>query len=302
MKLSVITPTYNRANVLKRVYDSLVAQTYKNFEWIVIDDGSEDNTKEVIEEYIKQGIIDIIYFHQTNNGKHIAVNKGVELASGEFILIADSDDSFISTSFEILVEAWNAIPKDEQKKFRGITCKCYNPESGEAIGREIPNGHIDLYGLDATYKNKLNFEMWGMNRTDLMRKFPFPNIRGGKESGLVFFPETVIWDNMGRIYKARYINDALRAYYLDQDNATTKKSTRRSRENIFLWEHLINDVLDYFIYNPKRFVKAFVGISMDGLLNGESYVHIVRRVKGIAKKIIVTMFFPVGLVLYYLKK
>ena len=74
IRISVITPTYNRANVLHRVYDSLIHQTYREFEWIIVDDGSEDNTKAVVNQFVQEADFDIVYYYQNNNGKHIAVN------------------------------------------------------------------------------------------------------------------------------------------------------------------------------------------------------------------------------------
>lgn len=302
IRITVITPTYNRANTLSRVFDSLKSQTCKDFEWIVIDDGSTDETERVIEEFKKRADFQICYEKQENNGKHIAVNHGVSLAKGEFIAIADSDDSFKPESFEVLLKYWDMIPQAKRNNYRGITCRCYNPETMEEIGTPIPGGYTDRNGLDATYMDKLNFEMWGVNRTDLMKKFPFPNILGGAKSGLRFFPETVIWDNMSRDYKVRYITECLRGYYQDQSNATTNKKANRSHENIYLWSHYINDVLDYFIYSIPRFLKAFVGISMDGLLIGKSVPQIISLGHGFIRKLIILLFFPAGFILYLKRK
>lgn len=299
VRISVVTPCYNRGNVLYRVYNSLKEQTYRGFEWIIIDDGSQDDTKEVIQKFEEEADFPIIYYYQENNGKHIAVNKGVELAQGEFIAIADSDDSFLPESFEVMLRHWDNMDNEQKKEFRGVTCRCYDPESNEKIGRTIGNGYIDCLGLDATYKYNIDFEMWGINRRDVMKQYPFPDIRGGKNSGLSFFPETIIWNRMGRKYKVRYIDDSLRAYYRDQENATTNKKNRRCKENIYLWDHLINDILDYAKYKPMRFVKAFIGITMDGLLNGESYRSIVKRGKTIGRRILIILFSPVGVGLYF---
>lgn len=297
VRISVVTPTYNRANVLNRVFDSLMKQTYRDFEWIVIDDGSEDHTKEVVEEFIQEAWFPVSYEYQPNNGKHIAVNRGVEKAKGEFVAIADSDDEFTADSFEVMLRYWDEIPDDAKPHFRGVTCRCYDPVTGEGIGRKLDH-YVDCYGLDATYRYDIDFEMWGINRTDLFRKYPFPNITGGKNGGIRFFPETVIWNRMGRDYKVRYIDECLRAYYRDQDNATTSKKTRRSRENIYLWEHLVNEVLDYAKYKPKRFMKAFIGMTMDGLLVGESFTEIVKKGNGFWRRFLIVMFSPLGFVLY----
>ena len=302
VRISVITPTFNRANVLSRVFDSLMNQTIEEFEWIVIDDGSSDNTKDVVDGFMENATFPIQYYYQDNNGKHIAVNKGVELAKGEMIAIADSDDSFTPDAFEVMLRYWDMLSDDEKNEYRGVTCRCYDPDTNEKIGKTIEGGYIDYYGLDAGYKFGLDFEMWGINRTDLMRMFPFPDIRRNDSGGLRFFPETVIWDNMGRDYKCRYIDDCLRAYYRDQDNATTHKKANRSNENVYLWEHLINDIFDYAKYKPMRFLKAFVGISMDNLLIGKKYSEIVVKGNTSLKRFLITIFFPVGWVLYLRKR
>ena len=107
--ITVITPTYNRCKTLHRVYNSLVSQTYKDFEWLVIDDGSTDDTKELIQNYIKENKIDIRYYSQENQGKHMALNKAMQLIDSEYITVIDSDDEFLPNAFEVFLKYWNEI-------------------------------------------------------------------------------------------------------------------------------------------------------------------------------------------------
>ena len=120
VRVTVCTPTYNRANVLHRVFESLKFQTYRNFEWIVIDDGSQDDTENVVKIFKQESDIDIKYFYQKNQGKHNALNYAVKLATGELFIIADSDDSFLPNSLEVFVETWLSIPEKDRKKYKGI--------------------------------------------------------------------------------------------------------------------------------------------------------------------------------------
>ena len=90
--VSIITPSYNRANLLPKAYESLKKQTSKDFEWIVVDDGSKDNTDEVVQKFISENQIEIKFIKKENGGKHTAVNRGVKEACGELVLILDSDD------------------------------------------------------------------------------------------------------------------------------------------------------------------------------------------------------------------
>jgi len=115
MLVTVFTPTYNRQKQLKGLYDSLCTQKFHDFEWLIVDDGSEDNTADVIKEWIKEGKIDIRYHYQQNNGKHIAMNWAVANAKGVLFVTMDSDDVFRDDGIKIMVNAWKSIP-DEQKR------------------------------------------------------------------------------------------------------------------------------------------------------------------------------------------
>ena len=96
MLLTLLTPTYNRGKLLWRLYESISKQTYRDFEWLIVDDGSTDDTRKVVEEQIlneaNNNHLTIRYVYKNNGGKHTAVNKGVDLANGDLIFIADSDD------------------------------------------------------------------------------------------------------------------------------------------------------------------------------------------------------------------
>ncbi|EHD1192573.1 glycosyltransferase family 2 protein, partial [Escherichia coli] len=94
--ISVLTPTYNRAYTLKRLYESLICQTTKSFEWVVVNDGSNDETESIIKEFQQQNIIKIVYYKQENKGKTQALNAGIQLCAGSDILIVDSDDLLTS--------------------------------------------------------------------------------------------------------------------------------------------------------------------------------------------------------------
>lgn len=295
MMFTVATPTYNRAKVLYRVYDSLNSQTYRDFEWIVVDDGSVDETKQLVLQWQKEADYSIRYFYQENNGKHMAINLAVQNAKGELFVIADSDDSFKPESLEVMLNYWQSIPQEKRQEFRGVTCRCFDPKTNESIGNTFPNGVHDILGIESSFKYHYHFEMWGFNRTAVMKEFPFPDTRG---QGLSFFPETVIWQKMGKKYKVRFVNDALRAYYRDQSDATTNRKRNRSKENIYLWEHYINDMLPYFWYSPMRFIKAFVGLSMDGLLLNKSLKNIIMTPKTLTAKLLTIVFLPAGYFLY----
>ena len=116
--ITVFTPTYNRGNLLKRLYDSLCNQSFKDFEWLIVDDGSKDDTETVIANFIAQQKLVINYLKQENGGKHRAINKGVKEAKGEYFFIADSDDRLPKEALMLVVEEFKKIEGTE--KISGI--------------------------------------------------------------------------------------------------------------------------------------------------------------------------------------
>jgi len=112
---TLFTATFNRAHTLHRVYESLVCQTLRDFEWLIVDDGSTDSTREVVEGWQSEAAIPIRYYHQPNAGYHIAFNRGVELARGELFLSLGSDDACKPYALERFYHHWMAIPETERE-------------------------------------------------------------------------------------------------------------------------------------------------------------------------------------------
>ena len=300
--ITVITPTYNRCNTLYRVYNSLLSQTYKDFEWLVIDDGSTDDTKELIQGYIEEDKINIRYYYQENRGKHIALNTAMKLVDSEYITVIDSDDEFVSNAFEVFISYWNNI--EDKSLFKSITCRAYDPATGNAEGTEIKEscGYHDARTLDARIKEKNKGEKWSLDRTCVFKEFPYPDLKGYNGESLHFIPEAIVLDKISRKYYERFINEPLRGYYQDQDNAITARSNSRSNSNYYLWKHVLNDILDYFKYDPIYFLKASVGMSFDGIATGRSLHIILKDIKKMRIKILVGVLYPVGYGLNLVRK
>lgn len=290
-RITVFTPTFNRANALYRVYESLEKQTYRDFRWLVVDDGSTDETKEIIEGFKEKADFNITYIYQENQGKHVAINTAVKVTESELFLIADSDDAFLENSLEIFINTWDQIPNKEE--FKGVICRCFDSTSKEPIGIAFPEKVFDSNDLEAFFKHKLKFEKWNLFTTQSLREFPFPE----NTEGLKFFPETVIWQRMARKYKTRYIDVCLREYFRDQDNALTNCKTNRYKENVYLWEHYINSVYDYFWSDPLRFIKAFIGMGRDNILCGNKYTVTVKKINRFDKRLFFTLLYPVSVIL-----
>jgi len=210
-KFTVFTPTYNRAHTLARVYNSLANQTFKDFEWLIVDDGSTDNTEKIVKKWIHNSGFTIRYIKKQNGGKHTAINVGVKEAQGELFLILDSDDSCVPETLERFDFHWNSIPSEDKNKFSGVTVLCKN-SAGKIVGDKFPESPMDMSALKIRSQYKVDGEKWGFHKTDIFKEFPFPEFKGER-----FISEGLIWNRMAMKYKVRHVNEALRIYEYSPD-------------------------------------------------------------------------------------
>lgn len=181
-KLTVFTPTYNRAYVLNKCYESLKKQTVKNFVWLIIDDGSNDNTKELVEGWIKENIIEIRYKYQKNKGMHGAHNTAYELIDTELNTCIDSDDYMPVDAIEKILNFWE---KNGSDKIAGIVAlDAY--ENGQVIGDKFPEVLKTLALFDIHYKHKLKGDKKLIYRSELTKEYPYPIFKGEKYVSLSY--------------------------------------------------------------------------------------------------------------------
>ncbi len=206
-QFTVFTPTFNRAHTLPRVYRSLCAQIFRDFEWLIVDDGSTDNTATVVERWQAEARFPIRYVRQENSGKPAAFNLGVFQAHGELFLNLDSDDECVPEALDRLKFWWDAIPEQQKPHVCGVTALCKRPD-GTPVGEGFPRDIMDCSTLDMNYRYGCRFEKWGFIRTDVLRLYPFPVIPGEK-----FIAESLVWNRVGLRYQTRFVNERLRVYH-----------------------------------------------------------------------------------------
>lgn len=244
MKISIITATYNREKLLSKLYKSLCEQTCKDFEWIVIDDGSVDDTEELVNEFINKKIIYITYVKKINGGKHTAMNLGIDIAKCEFCFFVDSDDFLPSNSIEIIYEKLNHIKNlDEYDKLAGI-CGDNQDQNGRLIGTPSPNNKIMNY-LDYRYKLKIKGDKSEIYRTKVLKEFKFPEFANEK-----FCPEALVWNRIAKYYDMFFFNDIIYVRYYQKDGLTSKitEIRRKSPKSTLLYykEFATNPKIPYY--------------------------------------------------------
>ena len=181
-KFTIFTPCYNGEKTIHRVFKSVECQTYKDFEWIIVNDGSKDNSDEVIRNLISESLIKdkIKYISQENLGKHRTWNKVVDLSCGDFFLPADADDSFIPTTLEYFNNKINYLIKiyGNIERFSGINVCVYDPLTSKPHSTLYPKNGLVSDNIELAYRYKIRGEHWGCIRTDLLKQNKFPEVKG----------------------------------------------------------------------------------------------------------------------------
>lgn len=219
--LTVFTPTFNRAHSLHRAYDSLVQQPGVDFEWLVIDDGSTDGTRALVEQWQKTAPFPIRYGWQSNRGKHVAINHAVRLTDSPYLVILDSDDACVPGALERILDAWAELPHPE--RFGLITFLCRD-QQGRLVGTPFPSHPFDSTYYEAFITHGVKGDKWECYRTQVLREFPFPEDL--RESAL---PEGIILGRIGTRYKTRFLNEVLRIYWDDGADSSIVRSSNPRR-------------------------------------------------------------------------
>lgn len=178
--LTVFTPAYNRAYTLHKCYKSLLRQTSKDFVWLIVDDGSSDNTKDLVDKWIEENEIDITYIYQENQGMHGAHNTAYENIDTELNVCIDSDDYMTDDAVENILNFWN---ENKREDLAGIgALDIY--ENGEVIGHRFPEYLTESTYWDIYHKYKIKGDKKFVYRSDLTRNYPYPIFEGEKYVGL----------------------------------------------------------------------------------------------------------------------
>jgi len=295
---TVFTPTFNRRETLPRVYDSLLHQTYKSFEWIIVDDGSTDSTGDLIPAWLATAPFRIRYYYQENKGTHVATNFAVTVAEDEHFLIFDSDDRFTPDALDVLHREWLSIPAEKRREYKGTTCRCLNPATEKIVGNPLPYSPLDTDSIELRFRYRVRGEMVGSTLTEIMRRHPFPVF----DEEAKFCPESIVWFDIAREFKERVLDVGIRYYYRDRANALTGKSVNRAGANYHLWRYYLNDCSDYARYSPDMFAKALVGMSRDGFTVSKPLPEMVNDLNSVVMRTLFVVFLPAGYLLSRLKQ
>ena len=200
IRITVFTPAYNRGYIIEKLYRSLQRQTYRDFEWLVVDDGSKDDTELKFAEFqAEENDFSIRYIKTENGGKHRAINRGIREARGELFFIVDSDDYITDDALDWIDKIESSL-SEKKDQFCGV-CGLKGYSESKMIGDTFA-GEI----LDITTLERPNYGISGdkaeVYYTNILRKYPFPEFEGER-----FLTECIVWDRIAAAgYKMRFYN------------------------------------------------------------------------------------------------
>lgn len=281
-EITIFTPTYNRAYCLRELYESLLLEKRDRFIWLVIDDGSTDNTKALIDEFINERLIDIRYFYQENAGKMAAHNKGVQICDTELFMCLDSDDTLLPNSISILCTYWESIKN--KKSLAGVVApkKIVN-ELGKDLSNPFPN--VALSTLTGLYKLGYKGETALAFRTEILKKYPFKIFQGEK-----FIPEGTVYKIIDKYYKLAVLNSPLMLCIYRSDGYTRNiiKHQINSPKSMS-YAHAI--FLVYADLSLLGIIKSSINYVAYSLIAGYSRSKILND---ISNKTFIILLFPLG--------
>jgi glycosyltransferase involved in cell wall biosynthesis len=293
-KFTIYTPVFNSAKYIHRVYDSLKKQEFIDFEWLIINDGSKDDSSEVIQELIKKCTFSVNFIDLKDNiGFNRSMNLAVKEAKGELFLISHADDEFTPDTLEIFNELWENMDSPLKQKVQGIKCNCMD-QYGKFVGDPFPQDYWVADIFDLVYKHKIKGEKWGFIRTEIIRKFPFPENQK-------FTPEGVIWHRIYYKYPAVFINKTFRIYYINDNpaslSATTKKDTKFAIGKRMLPLDFINLYFKKINFKPNAVIIFFLQYWKYSFLSKTTVYNSLKEITSLRMRILSLFFLMPGFLL-----
>lgn len=284
--ITVLTPTFNRGGGLQSLWDSLQKQTVKDFEWLVVDDGSTDGTKNLITKLQEKSDFPIRYIYKSNGGKHTALNVGIQTIRSELTFIVDSDDCVTDDAVESILKI--------HKKYRSQNNIC-----GYAFLRAFPDGKVNGKKFDVNEKigsyidvrvngNDTGADKAEVFKTQCLKEFPFPEYPNEK-----FLGEDLVWVRMARKYEMVHINKAIYVGNYLEDGLTNNRRKHNIASPVGCM-HRAEEFMESDLKTRYR-IKGGLQYIVYGRFAGVKICDLIRKSR---HKVLATVCTPGGLFLH----
>ena len=235
--------------------------------------------------------IPIVYRRNEHAGKHIAVNRGVELARGEFTTIIDSDDRFVPTALEILLQRWEMIPPRERDGFSGVCGLCAY-EDGRVVGDAFLSDPLDCDPAEVTYVYRVTGDKHSLLRTSALRRFPFP------EAPMSFVPEGLVWNRMARAYRERHVNVVVKVVDYQQGGLSDRSFELQVRTPLPTRQFYLEELQLPHRLSSQRRLRSYANYVRFSLHAGIGFSKQAKAVPSVPSKLTWLLLVPVGAALY----
>lgn len=258
-RFSVFTATFNRSKDLINLFNDLCNQNFKDFEWVVVNDGSTDNTDQVMAQLIATNKINIVYVSvPVNGGKHKAWREGLKNFTGKYVVTADDDDPLLPDTLDIHNKYWLNLEKEPNyDEFWEVRTRCADSK-GNLIGARLPEPYYDSDYIEVNMKMNNAGEMNGSRKVNILRNeagVP-PFLFEDKCSN---FPENIRWIRAARKYKTRFVPDITRIYEPNQSGLIKANKSQRAIYNSLVGAlYMLRENRDILISNSIKSYLLYI--------------------------------------------
>ncbi|CNI18045.1 WbcL protein [Yersinia frederiksenii] len=265
--VTIFTPTFNRAHLLKRCYISILEQNRDDIEWLIIDDGSIDNTADVVKEFQNENRLKINYIYQENSGKQAAWNKAVENATGEFFIGVDSDDVLVAGSINKLLAISTVF---EDRSILGIRAISMNSEKMEPDSLYL-YGHDEKSSWFEEFRSGMRGERIDFFKTEILKKHYYP-----VKSGISFIPEIWFYSIVSKDYYFYYSSIHVGTFFDDErTNRLSKSSIKKHAVGHYISRKALLDNMPkkIWLYRPLDFIKSVLRLNQTLAVIDKKYIN-----------------------------
>lgn len=285
MIITILTPTYNRGYILEELYKSLELQTQKNFEWFIVDDGSTDNTKHIVEDIKRKSNIKITYVYQENGGKHRALNNGISKIESEMIFVVDSDDKLTNDAIEKINNYYEKY-KDNKKICGFSFLKAFS--NGEIVGDKYRQDEYISDYINCRLNENITRDKAEVYFTKCLKENPFLEVPNEN-----FLFEDYVWIKIAEKYQTIYINEVIYICEYLEDGLTKNINVKKLSSPLGMSKRGL-----VMCSKKCKFIIRIKGIMMYisyGIMGG---ISIKQLYKECSYKKLFTIFFFAGITYY----
>lgn len=298
MRFTVFTTAYNRPDELKRLYASLLKQTYRDYLWLIVDDSTDDQVKGVVEEFISEERIEIRYHQREHRGRYWAQKTGFALVGTPYMVDIDDDDELTEDCLEVLAKEWERVEKEGRKDI-GVICGLCVDDEGHVVSYHDERPFFDTNYIDLEWKQKQPSENLVSRKLEVIKNVDIFSDEGKWLADQVaLVRESVLWNRVARKYNTRYVNHPMRVYHTESAKrlSTPVFDYQKCIDYVYSNGTLLNELRDRLWENPKDLVKYVAEYVACGAAIHLGFKELVVHLEGLTLKTIAILLYPAGLI------